>query len=219
MKKLFLNYKSHLNLDDINILLNNLDNENIVVCPSDIYLMEFIKHHFVCCAQNVSAFEEGNYTGETAASQLKSIGVRYVMVGHFERIKFLNENKKNFIAKINNATKNDLKVVLCIESLSDIDILKEISKIDNIILAYEPSESIGTKYVKDLKEIEKNIANIKEIIYNSYGYNIMCLYGGSVDENNIEKLNSISCIDGFVICSAALDAQKLLKIEEVVLNK
>lgn len=219
MKKLFLNYKSHFKLDDINQLLNNLDNANIVICPSDIYLMEFIKHNFVCCAQNVSSYGEGDYTGEIAASQLKSIGVSYVMIGHFERKKYFNENKNDFILKINNAINNNMKIVLCINCISDIDILKEIPKLDNIILAYEPSESIGTKYVKDLKEIEKDIANIKEIIYNSYGYNIMCLYGGSVDDNNIIELNNISCIDGFIICSAALDAHKLLKIKEVVLDK
>ena len=41
------------------------------------------------------------------------------------------------------------------------------------------------------------------------------LYGGSVNDNNIEKLNKLN-IDGFLIGTAALDKEKISKIIEVV---
>ena len=42
------------------------------------------------------------------------------------------------------------------------------------------------------------------------------LYGGSVNTENIEKLNKIDIIDGFLIGSNALKSSNLIKMIEVV---
>ena len=220
MKKLIINFKSNYKQNDIDKFINKINKQNIkkdfIICPSYIYLNDFITNGFATCAQNVSAYGEGAYTGEVSASQLKSIKTSYVLIGHYERRKLFKETNKDIILKINEALNNNLKVILCISKLSDLKVLAGIN-LKNIIVAYEPKEAIGTQCVKNINDLKKDIAKIKELIYNQYCYNIEVLYGGSVDDTNVSILNEIPLIDGFLISNAALDYEKFLKIREVIL--
>lgn len=222
MKKIFINLKSNLKLNEIRKFISDLDKlnirENIVICPSDIYIMEFCHNGYITCAQNVSKFDEGAYTGEISASQLKSIKIKYVLVGHYERRKLFNETSNDFILKINQALNNNLKVIFCISKIEDLKVFDYVKKIDNIIVAYEPIESIGTKYVKDINELKKDIDKIKKFIYNRYCYDMKIIYGGSVDDTNINELNKLD-LDGFIIGNAALDMKRFHKIKEVIFDK
>ena len=223
MKKLVLNFKANLKLDEVNANILNYKKmgiqDKIIVCPSNIYLKTFIDNGYKVCAQDLSIFNEGAYTGEVTASQLKSIGVDYVLVGHYERRKYFKENDDIFSLKINHALKEDMKVIFCINSIDDLKKLKTITSLKNVILAYEPIESIGTNYVKSCDDLKKDIAKIKEIIYNQYCCDIEVMYGGSVDDDNIIALSQISNCDGFLVSNAALSIDKILKIEEVIYNK
>src|SRR5258706_14097651 len=53
----------------------------VVICPPAAYLA-LLK---ATGAQDVFYESEGAYTGEVSADMLKSLGVRYVIVGHSER--------------------------------------------------------------------------------------------------------------------------------------
>ncbi|MBP5684596.1 MAG: triosephosphate isomerase [Bacilli bacterium] len=222
MKKLFINLKSNLKLNEIREFISNLNEldikNDIVICPSDIYIMEFCHNNYITCAQNVSKYDEGAYTGEVSASQLKSIKIRYVLVGHFERRKLFNEQEDDFVLKINQAIDNNINVIFCINKIDDLNILDKVKKIDKVTIAYEPIESIGTNYVKNIDELAKDIAKIKEFIYNRYCYDMKIIYGGSVDDNNIESLNELD-LDGFIIGNATLDMKKFYKIKEVIFDK
>lgn len=222
MKKIFINLKSNLKLNEIREFIkkvNELDiKNNIVICPSDIYIMEFCHNNYITCAQNVSKYDEGAYTGEVSASQLKSINISYVLIGHYERRKLFNETPGDFICKINQALDNDINVIFCINKIDDLSTLDKVKKLDKITIAYEPAESIGTNYVKNINELKKDIDKIKKFIYNRYCYDMEIIYGGSVDDNNIESLNKLD-LDGFIIGNAALDMKKFYKIKEVIFDK
>lgn len=222
MKKLFINLKSNLKLNEVRDFIktiNELDiKKDIVICPSDIYIMEFCHNNYITCAQNVSKYDEGAYTGEVSASQLKSINISYVLIGHHERRKLFNEQEDDFIRKMNQALENDINVIFCINDIDDLTILDNVKKIDKITIAYEPIESIGTNYVKNIDELKKDIDKIKKFIYNRYCYDMKIIYGGSVDDNNIESLNNLN-LDGFIIGNAALDMKKFYKIKEVIFDK
>ena len=89
MKKLIvLNHKMNMEYDEVHNYIkriNEIDtNNNIIVCPSAIYLESFINHcSWGIGAQNIYYESLGNYTGEISTLQLKSLGIEYSLVGHF----------------------------------------------------------------------------------------------------------------------------------------
>ena len=91
-----LNNKSNLDKKEFNEYLDELSkintNHQIVLCPSFINIDSIDINNVEVGAQNVSSFEEGAYTGEVAASQLKSYNVKYALVGHSERRMYKKES-------------------------------------------------------------------------------------------------------------------------------
>lgn len=220
MKIIITNLKMFLNTKEkIEKFEEDMKNykAKFIVSPQNIYLEHFIKKDFTVAAQNTSDKIEGPYTGEISSKSLKNLGVDYVLIGHSEiREKYIEEDNK-VKTKVENALKNNLKTVLCIgEKKQDEQIneiidkqLKNISPNKNLIISYEPVWAIGGNKQIDKNKIEKAIKYIK-----CKGHKIV-IYGGSVNEKNIEKLCSINLIDGFLIGSSALDTSKLKKIIEV----
>ena len=91
--------------------------------------------------------------------------------------------------------------------------LKDIKKIENIIIAYEPVWSIGTGVVPKNSELTTNIRNIKKILYKFKKSKInKVLYGGSVNPNNAKELAKIKEISGFLVGGASLSAKKFIDI-------
>ena len=73
MKKLIvLNHKMNLEYDEVVSYINKLNEvnttNNIIVCPSNIYLSDFINYsNWGVGAQDISEFSNGNYTGEVSS--------------------------------------------------------------------------------------------------------------------------------------------------------
>ncbi len=204
-------------------------NNQLIICPSFTNLFLFNDQNYNLGAQNISEYEKGAYTGEINGEQLQNLNCKYVIIGHSERRKYFNENNKILLNKITQALKNNLKIIFCIgESLEEYkanqtkEILQnqitsifnslDLKQLNNIIIAYEPIWAIGTGLIPSLKEIEENIYFIKKLNYQNYHLNLFVLYGGSVDENNINDLKTISNLDGYLIGGASLSLEKLKKI-------
>ena len=84
---------------------------------------------------------------------------------------------------------------------------------ENIIVAYEPIWSIGTGKIPNQKDLFKTITHIKKVLKSIYKKNSPAvLYGGSVDENNIDILREIKEIDGFLIGGASKSSKKFIDI-------
>ena len=205
----------------------NIKNNNLVICPSFVYIPYFLNYGFNVGSQNVCAYEDGGYTGEISASQLHSLGIKYRIIGHSERRGKLKETDIEINKKIKNSLKSDLKVILCIgETEQEKDLLKkdivlkrqirnalfDIEDLNNIIIAYEPVWSVGTNKVPSNEELEKTILYIKNIIYNMYKKDIKVIYGGSINEKNIDNFKSIKKLDGFLIGSASINPSRFIEI-------
>ena len=97
--------------------------------------------------------------------------------------------------------------------------LKKIKKIDKIIFAYEPVWSIGTGKVLTNKELAKQVIIIKKIIKNKFkNQKTKIIYGGSVNNQNINKLKQIREINGFLIGGASQNSKKFIDIIKKTIN-
>ena len=227
MKYLICNFKNKLLKEDIikyNNSLGDIETKiKLVLCPPSIYLSLFDKTGYDLGVQDISSFMDKTITGEIEASQVKSLGATYVIVGHSERRMYKHEINIDFINKINNALENKLNVIYCIgETLSDKEngstyevLEKQISEvlnnveIKNIMIAYEPVWAIGTGNVPSGKEIKENIDLINDLLYEKYEIKLDILYGGSVNDENIEELCGIKGLSGFLVGGASLDVDKV----------
>lgn len=227
MKYLICNFKNKLLKEDIikyNNSLGDIETKiKLVLCPPSIYLSLFDKTGYDLGVQDISSFMDKTITGEIEASQVKSLGATYVIVGHSERRMYKHEINIDFINKINNALENKLNVIYCIgETLSDKEngstyevLEKQISEvlnnveIKNIMIAYEPVWAIGTGNVPSVKEIKENIEFINDLLYEKYEIKLDILYGGSVNDENIKELCDIKGLSGFLVGGASLDVDKV----------
>ena len=228
MKKLILaNLKMYQNTKiDVKNYLNDLNKEKdkFIAFPPIIYLDRFIQNGYICGIQNISIHKEGPHTGETSALSIKDMGAKYILIGHSEIRQSNNETDDLINIKIKNALNHDLIPILCIgENLEAynqnqtkeilktqiFNALKDVDK--EIIISYEPVWAIGTSKTPTNEEITDIVNYIKSL----FNYKIKVLYGGSVSEENIEKLNQITNIDGFLIGKAATNPNSLKKIIEV----
>ena len=114
MKLIVGNFKMNLLKEDINNYLNVIkdkDFSNVVFCPSNIYLTSFIESNLNIGSQDIGFMENGAYTGDISASQLKSIGVKYTLIGHSERRKCYHDsdyvNKKIICITIESSDKEE----------------------------------------------------------------------------------------------------------------
>lgn len=237
-KLIIANHKMNMDAKEINNYLKELgkiDNKNVIICPTSIYIPYFLKKKFKVGIQNTFIHDKGSYTGEISPKQAKSLGVSYTILGHSERRIYSDETDTFINKKVLEALNNKLKVILCIgETLEEknmlktdrilkrqvINALRDVEQIDNVIIAYEPVWAIGTGVVPTSSEISSTISYIKTIIDNLYpDNNVKIIYGGSVTEKNIKSLNKIKEVDGFLVGGASLDVKAFLKIIEVVVGQ
>lgn len=216
-RMIVLNQKAYFNhLKDVYEFEEALENykDRIVVLPSFIYMSSYINRGFTVGAQNVSDVDFGPFTGEVTISSLKDIGVKYVLIGHSEvRDRYLNENEL-IRKKISKALENDLKVILCIGEKRGEDVFKIIDECTydipkSVIISYEPIWSIGSDDIPSVRFIDDVVSYVK-----NKGFSKV-LYGGSVNEKNIDVLGK-SNVDGYLVGSASKSTQSIVKLIEVV---
>ena len=204
----------------------------IIYCPPNtlinLMLEKFLKTSVEVGAQNChESMSYAPLTGSVNPSMLKSVGAKYVIIGHSEN-RQSGETDKLINLKVKAATKAGLKVIFCIgETLSQkrkkitkkillkqIKLgLNKVQRSKNIIIAYEPVWSIGTGVIPKSSELLKTIDFIKDKAKNN-----KVLYGGSVNPKNIRELKLIKNIDGFLIGGASQEAKKFIDIIKKTYN-
>ena len=214
-------------------IVGKINNSNIIICPSAIYVPYFLKHRFSIGMQNVCEESNGNYTGEISARQAASLGIKYSLVGHSERRINYYEDNDSISRKINSLLKNNMTPILCVGETNEeknllktnkvlksklVSCLENVNKedISKIIISYEPIWAVGSKRIPTMAEIKNTVKYIKELIKKIYGIDIKVIYGGSINSSNIEKIKKIECLDGVMIGSSSTVASEFMKILEVI---
>lgn len=241
-KKLIVgNLKMNMVADEVSNYLKainkNIYSDNVVICPSSIYIPYFLKQRYSVGIQNISTEDMGAHTGEISAKQAYSLGVKYTLVGHSERRTMYGDTDLIVGKKVKIAIKNNLYSIICIgETIEDKAMLRtervlkkqlnyalkdlSVEEMDNVVIAYEPVWSIGTNKIPSNRDIKNTVSYIKLLISNLFGYNdAKVLYGGSVNSKNIAQLMKVDNLDGFLIGGASLKPDEFLNIIEVANQK
>ena len=240
------NWKMYGNLSSINTVKNviNLSKKTkfkkikIIYCPPYTLLRPLIKKlrksKIQVGAQNCHTDNEfGAYTGSVNAKMIKSVGGKFVIIGHSEN-RLEGDSNKKINLKIKSSLKENLKVIFCIgENLKEkrnkktnkilnsqiINGLKNVKNLNNIIVAYEPIWAIGTGIIPKSNDLDKQVKTIKKILNNRFkSKNPKVLYGGSVNSKNISDLRQISSIDGFLIGGASQKSKNFIDIIKKTIN-
>lgn len=221
------NLKTLLNADDIvNYIkkIRKIKNNNIVICPTSIYIPFFIKEKYSVGLQDISHYDSGAHTGEVLASQAASLGIKYAIIGHKEQ-----EIKTEIIAKkIKEANKYGITTILCVGKEKQIkkekkhiktflkECLTDLTK--NVIIAYEPEWAIGTNVIPDNKYINEIASYIKEIVKKEFNFDVRVLYGGSVSKENIATIKNVDVLDGVLVGNASTMPQEFVEIVNTYLK-
>ena len=212
------------------------DNLEVVICPPAVYLSKIkTNSSFELGMQNIFWEDKGAFTGEISIVMAKNLKVKYTIIGHSERRKYLNETNEMVNLKIQSALKNNLNPILCVgETLKEKEqdktsevIISQIKKafegisnikysILNICIAYEPVWAIGTSETPSVDEIMSANLLIKKTISNLYDREtvekINILYGGSVNSKNAFDFVDKTGMDGLLVGGASLNGSEFVRI-------
>lgn len=219
--QLIYNHKANLTKEEIIKYEKKLRKYNVIVLPSTCFLPFFYKGKYILGSQDISEFDENNRTGEINGKSLKSLNVKYCLVGHSERRIHNKETNESLINKLNNCKKYDIIPLYCIgeknnvnELNEQIDLYLNNVNIEKAHIIYEPVKNIGSNEI-NIEEIKNNINYITTYIKEKYNKDIDLIYGGGVNINNIEQLKNIKEIDGLILSRDALDINNLDKIYKI----
>lgn len=179
-------------------------------------------------AQDVSAYEQGAYTGEVSAPMLADFGAAWVLVGHSERRAFHAESNDLVARKAHMALEAGLTPVVCLgetlaqhnagltaaviaDQLSPILALG-VDAVAKMTFAYEPVWAIGTGQSASPEQAQATHGGIRAHLGTIGAASCAILYGGSVKADNAAGLLSMPDIDGALIGGASLIAEEFLRI-------
>jgi triosephosphate isomerase len=181
-------------------------------------------------SQDVSAQEQGAYTGEISCAMLKDFGVRYAIVGHSERRQYHAETDALVAAKAQRALAAGITPIVCVgETLAEREAGKteEVVKrqlaavihanghcISEIVVAYEPVWAIGTGKTATPEQAQAVHAVLRAQLKaaTEHSDRVQILYGGSMNAANAAELLAQADIDGGLIGGAALKSADFLTI-------
>ena len=185
---------------------NNLNEKEIIICPSFQLLFMFSSYAgdkllpVKIGAQNVSPFDEGAYTGEVSARQIKDFA-DFVLIGHSERRKNFGETDDMLSKKTETSLKYGLTPIFLVQGK------------DNLIprgaeiIAYEPVFAIGSGN-PDTPENADQVASSLKSKNDTY----KILYGGSISPENVRSFTGMPSISGVLVGSASLNPEEFIKI-------
>jgi len=240
------NWKMNLTVQQGGQLINDLlskphdlkDNQLAIFAVPAPYLMmaqEKLgnKNRVAVAAQNCYSKKSGAYTGEISVEMLKSIDVKYVVLGHSERREYFNESNQFLAEKIDICLSHQITPIFCCgeplqireEGTQNAYVAAQLkeslfhltsAQLVNVVIAYEPIWAIGTGKTASSDQAQEMHAFIRSELAHVYGKEtadqISILYGGSVKANNAVELFSQPDVDGGLVGGASLIADEFVAI-------
>ena len=207
---------------------------DVAVCAPAVFLSEVAAmlagSELRWGAQDVSAHEQGAYTGEVSAGMLHELGCRYSLVGHSERRALHGESDALVARKAQAALSRGVTPIVCVgETLTERDagqteavVKRQLSAVIHqlahcaaeMVVAYEPVWAIGTGRTASPEQAQAVHAVLRAQLQAATGHGptMKILYGGSVKPDNAATLFAQPDIDGGLIGGASLKAADFIAI-------
>ncbi len=211
------------------------DGVEVAVCAPFPYLAQVFDlvagSRLECGAQDVSEFADGACTGQVSAGMLVEFGCRYAIVGHSERRSLAGEDDATVARKAAAALDAGVVPIACIgetagerdadrveavlrRQLDAFDCPSLASRLDALVLAYEPVWAIGTGRVASPEQVAQVLGLVRAWLTERVAQpkRVRILYGGSVRADNAAALFDLQDVDGALVGGASLDAEEFAAI-------
>ncbi len=227
----------------LDMMVHGHNDVEIVLAPGFLALqplsMQVDHRRYKLAAQNLYWRDEGAYTGEVSASQLRGL-VKYAIIGHSERRNVFDERGRDIGRKVQAAIRNDIRPILCVgesalertdgetkDVLHDqlIGGLSNLTSDDmkDVLIAYEPVWAIGNGKSALPNDVKSAVEVIRDQITHLFGAKVAkqvpVLYGGSVSEDNATGYLATKGVNGLLIGGASLDPRKFATIIDLAHNQ
>lgn len=216
-----------------------LEYTKMICCPPHMYVNQVAQHvnhpNYRVGGQDAYAEESGSRTGETSVLMMKNAGAEYVILGHSERRHL--ETKADVARKVTAVLEHEMTPIICVgeeqrdrnwkKNLTNQlkDVFNRVPKKnpENIIIAYEPIWAISgdkknpatsTEYMEALEVIKKELQKIFKTV--AAVSKIRFLYGGSLDDKNIEDFLKNAEVDGFLVGRVSHDPRILMTMFRLI---
>ncbi len=184
-------------------------------------------------AQNAAAAVAGPYTGEISMQSLAEIGVSSVILGHLERRRLFHESNAEIAKKVLTALHLGITPIICTDEEQiplEVDgqlhyafrqlapILQNLSpeQVQKLVISYEPRWAVGASQSAKPVLAETGCRQIRQSVADSFGTaiadQVRILYGGSVNQQNIDQIVDSPNVDGALIGRASLDVGNFLRM-------
>ena len=205
----------------------------VVVCPPSIALAAVYRalegSQIAVGVQNVHSESVGAFTGEISAKMAREFA-QYVIVGHSERRMIFGESDEFISRKVAAVVSAGLRPILCVGEPAEvrnggtaeryvtgqlIEGLSCLEDLSGVLVAYEPVWAIGTGQAATSESAQEIAGALRDQLRDLYGVaadDVPCLYGGSVNADNVSEFSEQPDIDGVLVGSASLAADSFADI-------
>jgi triosephosphate isomerase (TIM) len=184
-------------------------------------------------AQDVSAHDNGAYTGDISTSLLEKLGCSYVVVGHSERREHHGEDDALVNAKAQKSLDAGMVPIVCVGEGLEVrragehvpHVLAQLDgslhglsaqQVTGVVVAYEPVWAIGTGEVATPEDAQEVCAAIRAWVAQARSDEaagvLRVLYGGSVKAANVAGIMAQGDVDGCLVGGASLQADEFAGI-------
>jgi triosephosphate isomerase len=174
--------------------------------------------------QDVHWEPKGAFTGATSVALAASAGARCILIGHSERRHVFGESDEDTRRKVRAVLDGGLDPFLCVgEKLEQREagetervVVRQLeaacdglspAEAGRLVIAYEPVWAIGTGRNATPDDAAAVHRTIRSVLTARGGESVPILYGGSVNQTNVQALMARPEIDGVLVGGASLDPE------------
>lgn len=221
------------------LTISCLDVVDVVIAPPFTALWPVAKaiqqSSIQLSGQDISSNDEAARTGEISASLLADAGCQWVMIGHWEIRRHLNDTDNIVNIKLRHAIEIGLNPIIFIGEAYDASsyieeaiqeqlnhVLDGCSKkdLEKMVIVYEPERTIGAEIPSSLVHISRGCRCIRHYLLNrggeSLSESVRIIYGGGVTKDNALELMTCSELDGLGATRQGRNAHHLMMILNAV---
>lgn len=203
----------------------------VILCPPFLSLVPFAasvdQRVLALGAQNCHWEAQGPYTGEISPRMLQGL-VDYVLVGHSER-RAAGETDEQIARKLAAVADHGLTPILLVgEDEPEEDAIRGSEQrlrhglsgitvsTQPVLVVYEPTWAIGTAETASPSHVTRSVEHLKGVLAELGAKEPKVLYGGSVNDDNVDALARLDVLDGVGAGRASLDAAQFLRLVDHV---